>query len=66
MKRLPLSEGQFDDRVRALRDAAQQGWDDVAAGRYIDLTNDENRREFWSQIDGRISARRTARALTSP
>lgn len=62
MERRPQSEDQFDARVRALRDAAQQGWDDVAAGRYIDLTDDEHRRDLQNQVDRRISARRTVRA----
>jgi len=34
-------EREYEARIEALRAAAQVGWDDIVAGRYVDFTPDE-------------------------
>jgi|GEM_PF-5104361 len=40
----PVAEGRqspSDAKIKAFREAAQAGWDDIEAGRYIDLEDHE-------------------------
>ena len=43
-------------RLAALQQAAQLGWDDVAAGRHVDLA-DDHLEDFIAQL-GRLAAQR--------
>lgn len=45
-------------KLQALRAAAEQGWADVAAGRYTDLVDDEID-DFIGQLGARAAARIT-------
>jgi antitoxin ParD1/3/4 len=51
----------FDAKLIALREAAQAGWDDVEAGRYVEVTNETGHRALWDEIDREVEARRSAR-----
>lgn len=40
LRLLEREEQQYQARLEAFRDAAQAGWDDVAAGRFTDLSEE--------------------------
>ncbi|MGO1539933.1 MAG: type II toxin-antitoxin system ParD family antitoxin [Leucobacter sp.] len=46
-------------KVAALRDAAEKGWSDLAAGRYADLV-DENLDDFIGQLGVRAARNQSA------
>lgn len=45
------------EKLRLLRAAAQAGFDDVAAGRYIDVASDEDADALWAGINADVDAR---------
>lgn len=56
-----LERQEIEDAVRvaALRDAAEKGWSDLAAGRYADLA-DENLDDFIGQLGVRAARNQSA------
>lgn len=62
LRLLEREQREFEVRLQTLRDAAQHGWDDIDAGRYLDVTTSEERARMWDEIDNRVSARRASRA----
>lgn len=56
-----LERQEIEDAVRvaALRDAAEKGWSDLAAGRYADLS-DENLDDFIGQLGVRAARNQSA------
>ncbi|MCD6675252.1 MAG: type II toxin-antitoxin system ParD family antitoxin [Burkholderiaceae bacterium] len=46
-------------RIAALRDAADSGWDDIDAGRYVDV-GDEQLEDFIAQLGQQAAERVTA------
>lgn len=40
LRLLERQEREFEARLQAFRDAAQQGWDDIEGGRYTNLTDE--------------------------
>ncbi len=47
-------------KLKVLRDAAQAGWDDLAAGRFIDV-DDADLDDYLEQLGERAARRATAR-----
>lgn len=48
-------------KLRLLREAVQAGFDDVAVGRYIDITNEEDEKAFWAGVSSEVDARLSKR-----
>lgn len=54
LRLLERREGEDAARLAALRDAAEKGWSDLAAGRYDDIA-DENLDDFIGQLGARAA-----------
>ena len=52
-------EREYEARVQALREAAQRGWDDLDAGRYDDVA-DENLDDFILNLGSRSQGKSAA------
>lgn len=55
-------------KIKALRAAAKRGWDDIAAGRYVDLEDDGDLDDLLNQLDAQAlieAVRRTDAAESS-
>lgn len=48
------------EKLRLLREAVQAGFDDVAAGRYIDIANEGDEKAFWASVNAEVDARLVA------
>lgn len=59
LRLLERREAEDSARLAALREAADKGWADVAAGRYDDIA-DENLDHFISQLGSRAARTRSA------
>lgn len=45
------------EKLRLLRDAVRAGFADIAAGRYLDVTNDADETAFWAGVNAEVDAR---------
>jgi antitoxin ParD1/3/4 len=48
------SEAEDALKLKALQDAAQVGWDDIEAGRYIDVKQ-EDLADYFAQLSARVA-----------
>lgn len=46
-----------EEKLRLLRAATGAGFDDVAAGRYIDITSTADEEAFWTEVNAEVDAR---------
>ncbi len=44
-----------------LREATHAGFDDIAAGRYVDITSEEGDNAFWAGVNAEVNARLATR-----
>lgn len=51
----------YKEKLRLLRSAAEAGFDEVAVGRYIEITGEADGDAFWSGIDAEVEARTSQR-----
>lgn len=54
-------EREYEAKVKALREATQLGWDDLDAGRYIEVRNEADEKTLWDEIHRQVDAKRGAR-----
>jgi hypothetical protein len=57
-------EREWAAKLAALRAAAQVGWDDLAAGRYVEVRTAADEQAVRDQIHARVDAIKQARALS--
>lgn len=57
LRLLERQEREDAAKLVALREAAQRGWDDIEAGRYVDVRSDADEQALWDEIEREVSAK---------
>lgn len=55
-------EQEFDAKLEALRAAARVGWDDLDAGRYVEVDDEDDKKALRDEIRREVEAKRAERA----
>ena len=54
-------EREHEAKLKALREATQVGWDDLDAGRYIEVRSEADEKALWDEIQRQVDVKRNAR-----
>lgn len=47
----------YEEKLRLLRSAVQAGFDEVDAGRYVEINDDADEKAFWAGVDAEVQER---------